>query len=83
MQKSMKGKKKKSIYRVVAYLKRDELDFLDDLAKDIHFNYGVHIFRTNLIEEIINAFKDMSQESKEDIEKELIRRFKEEKHKKE
>ena len=72
----MKNKENKNLnYRVVTFLEREELDFLDDLEKDIYFSHGIHIPRSKLIEEIIEAFKD--KESKETIEQELIEKFKE------
>lgn len=45
-------------YKVISFLNRQELDFLDKLEKDVYFTYGIHIPRTKLIEEIIAAFQD-------------------------
>lgn len=42
-------------YRVVAFLNRGEMDFLDELDKDIYFKYGVKISRSKLIEEIMGV----------------------------
>lgn len=67
-------KMKEKTYRVITFLKRQELDFLDELEKDIYFTHGIHIPRGKLVEEIIEAFK--GKESKEEIEKELVERFK-------
>lgn len=76
----MKDKTKPNQYRVVTFLKRQELDFLDELEKDFYFNYGIHIPRGKLVEEIIEAFKNKA--SKEEIEKELIEKFKGERNNK-
>ena len=72
-------KKKKRYLRVVTFLNRGELDYLDELAKDMYFKYGISIPRTKLIEEIIDAFKDITQMNQEEIEQDLIKRFKAEK----
>ena len=61
-------------YRVITFLDREKLDFLDELEKDIFFSHGIHIPRTKLIEEIIQAFK--SQNTKGVIVEDLIKRFK-------
>ncbi|MBN3040528.1 MAG: hypothetical protein JW867_05330 [Candidatus Omnitrophica bacterium] len=71
----MEKKIDKYTFRVVTFLNRRELDFLDELAKDIYFTHGIHIPRTKLIEEIIEAFNDSRSISKKDIEKDLVRRF--------
>jgi len=63
-------------YRVVTFLNREDLDFLDGLAKDLYFSYGINMPRTKLIEEIIDAFKQKG--NKESIEEELLKRFKKE-----
>lgn len=67
--------KEKKTYKVVSFLKREELDFLDNLEKDIYFGHGVHIPRTKLIEEIIEAFKDKGQLDRQALEQELLRMF--------
>jgi hypothetical protein len=69
--------KEKKTYRVVTFLHRQELDFLDELEKDFYFTYGIHIPRAKLIEEIIEAFKN--KQSKEAIEQELLEKLKHEK----
>jgi len=61
-------------YRVVTFLNREDLDFLDSVAKDLYFSYGINMPRTKLIEEIIDAFKQKG--NKESIEEELMKRFK-------
>ena len=72
-------KNKKRHYRVVTFLDREELDYLDELAKDMYFKYGINIPRTKLIEEIIDAFKDSTQMHQDETEQDLVKRFKQEK----
>ena len=71
-----------SQYKVITFLKRDELDFLDTLEKDLYFTHGVNIPRTKLIEEIINIVRGMEEKDRQAIEDELLRMFKEQKEQK-
>ncbi|MDD5595736.1 MAG: hypothetical protein PHY94_05780 [Candidatus Omnitrophica bacterium] len=73
---------KKNQYRVITFLNRQELDFLDELEKDIFFSHGIHIPRVKLIEEIIDAFKEKGALNKQRVEEELIKMYKEIKEKK-
>ena len=61
----MKNEKRR--YRVVTFLSREELDFLDEVTKDIYFSKGVNIPRTKLIEELIEAFHDKDKKEVEEI----------------
>jgi len=70
-----------SQYKVITFLKRDELDFLDTMEKDIYFAHGVNIPRTKLIEEIINIVRGMEEKDRQAIEDQLLRMFKEQKEK--
>jgi len=70
-------------YKVITFLKRDELEFLDGLEKDLYFTHGVNIPRTKLLEEIINIVRDMEAKDRQAIEEELLRMFKEDKDKEE
>ena len=67
---------KKNQYRVITFLNREELDFLDELEKDIYFSHGIHIPRVKLIEEIIKVFKEKGTLNKQAIEEELIMMYK-------
>ena len=67
------------LFKVVAFIERDELDFLDQISKDIYFTNGKKIPRTELIKEIIHLTKN-SQELKNLIEKELLSAKKEVSH---
>jgi hypothetical protein len=75
----MPNQSKGQKYRVVTFLKREELDFLDLLEKDIYFTQGIHIPRAKLIEEIIEAFREKGTLDKGAVEEELMERFKKEK----
>lgn len=68
-------KDKKRQYKVVTFLSREELDFLDEVTKDIYFSKGINIPRTKLIEELINAFRS-NESDKAAIEDMLIKRIK-------
>ncbi len=68
-------KKKDKLYRVVTFLDREELDFVDGLVKDIYFEYGIKIPRAKLLEEIVEALKQKESKNKESIEQELVRMF--------
>jgi hypothetical protein len=39
-------------HRVITFLTREELDFLDQLEKDIMFSTGMHISRSKIIENL-------------------------------
>lgn len=44
------------LHRVVTFLDRKELDFLDSVGKDILFSKGVKIARSTLLKELIDMF---------------------------
>ncbi len=60
-------KKKEMLYRVVTFLNRDELDFLDTLVKDLYFKYRIKVPRAKLIEEVIGEFKDKGTATKQEL----------------
>jgi len=68
-------KNQKRQFRVVTFLTREELDFLDEITKDIYFSKGINIPRTKLIEELINAFRGQDENDKKAIEEMLIKRL--------
>ena len=45
---------KTNTHRVVTFLTRDELEFLDKLEKDMMFSKGIHISRSKIIEDIVD-----------------------------
>ena len=57
---------KEILFKVVAFVNRQELDFLDQIVKDIFFTTGKKIPRADLIKEIIHLSKN-SQELKKEI----------------
>ena len=68
---------KQDKYKVVTFLNREELDFVDSVAKDLYFGHGIKIPRAKLVEEIIQAFRDKGTTDREIIEQELARIFRE------
>lgn len=58
---------KEILYKVVAFLDRNEIDFLDQVTKDLFFSTGKKVPRSELIKEII----DLSLKSK-DLKDEII-----------
>lgn len=55
------------LYKVVAFLDRNEMDFLDQVTKDLFFSTGKKVPRSELIKEII----DLSLKSR-DLKNEII-----------
>lgn len=47
-------KEKLNMHRVVTFLNREELEFLDKLERDMMFSNGTHISRSKIIEDIID-----------------------------
>jgi hypothetical protein len=71
----MSAEKLNRPYRVITFLNREDLDFLDELEKDMFFTHGIHIPRAKIIEEIIEAFHGSGMD-KDRMEEELLRKFK-------
>ena len=44
-------------HRVIASLKRDQVDFLDKIGKDALFSSGVKLSRTEILSAMVNALK--------------------------
>jgi len=49
--------RRESTHRVVTFLTREELDFLDKLEKDMMFSTGVYISRAKIIEDMVDLLK--------------------------
>lgn len=65
---------KKILYKVVSFVSRDELDFLDSITKDLYFSSGKKVPRSQIIKEIIHISKNINQFKKElirDLNKEI------------
>jgi hypothetical protein len=66
-----------NIQRVVTFLNRDEVDFLDKLGKDALFSTGLKLSRTKLIAWLIDFMKKLSVngeniKSEEDLENKIL-----------
>jgi len=57
---------KEILFKVVTFINRDELDFLDQISKDIYFSTGKKVPRADLLKEIIHLTKN-SDNFKKDI----------------
>jgi hypothetical protein len=65
---------KKILYKVVSFVSRDELDFLDGITKDLYFSSGKKVPRSQIIKEIIHISKNINHLKKEimqDLDKEM------------
>lgn len=47
------------LYKIVSFVSRDELDFLDKISKDIYFSTGRKIPRSQVIREVIQLAKQV------------------------
>lgn len=68
---------KREMSRIVAFLTRDEIDFIDKLAKDALFSTGHKLSRTDIVRAFIDAVKvkDINAEgihSKSELEHRLL-----------
>ncbi len=64
--------------KVVAFLNREEIDFLDKLGKDAWFSTGAKLSRTQIIEALVNLMMEMGVKangvnSKEELKKHILR----------
>lgn len=64
--------------KVVTFLNRDEIDFLDKLGKDAWFSTGMKLSRTQIIEALVNLMMEMGVKangvnSKEELKHHIIR----------
>ena len=50
-------KDKFTTHRVVTFLTREELDFLDKLERDMMFSTGIHIPRSKIIEDMVEILR--------------------------
>jgi hypothetical protein len=53
----IKMKDKLITHRVVTFLTREELEFLDKLEKDMMFSTGIHIPRSKILEDMVNILR--------------------------
>lgn len=80
--KSQEGLKEqgKQVHRVVTFLDRQQVDFLDKLGKDALFSTGVKFPRTRVISALIDLLRKVSLSgeglrSEQDLEERLIKRL--------
>jgi hypothetical protein len=50
-------KDKLTTHRVVTFLTREELEFLDKLERDMMFSTGTHIPRSRIIEDLVDILR--------------------------
>ena len=50
-------KDKLTTHRVVTFLTREELEFLDKLERDMMFSTGTHIPRSKIIEDMVEVLR--------------------------
>lgn len=55
----MNGPRKELKQKVVAFLNREEIDFLDKLGKDAWFSTGSKLSRTLIIEALVNLMMEL------------------------
>lgn len=51
--------KKQILFKVVSFINREELDFLDKIIKDLYFVIGKKVARSQVIKEIVHVSKDL------------------------
>ncbi len=51
--------KKQILFKVVSFINREELDFLDKIVKDLYFAIGKKVARSHVIKEIVHVSKDL------------------------
>ena len=61
------------LYRVVTFLNRKSLEFLDSLIKDVYFDYGIKISRAKLIKQIVDSLNNKGSEEKKSIEQSFVK----------
>ena len=47
-------------HRVIAFLNRDQVDFLDKLGKDAQFSSGIKLSRTQILAAMVNVLKRLN-----------------------
>ncbi len=68
-------------HRVITFLTRDELDFLDKIGKDALFSAGAKLSRSKVISAIVNVMRKLDIDgcglgSKKDLEGRIIKSLK-------
>jgi len=78
----MNAQAKKLKQKVVAFLNRQEIDFLDKLGNDAWFSTGMKLSRTQIIEALVNLMMELGVkgegvDSKEELKQRIIKAFEE------
>jgi hypothetical protein len=73
----MDERQKELKQKVVTFLNRDEIDFLDKLGKDAWFSTGMKLSRIQIIEALVNLMMQFHVQgkgvtNKEDLQKHII-----------
>jgi hypothetical protein len=55
-------KDEERLHRVVTFLNRKELDFLDNLSKDILFSIGVKVARSTVLRNLVDLYLEPTKE---------------------
>ena len=68
-------------HRVITFLTRDELDFLDKVGKDALFSAGTKLSRSKIISAIVNVIRKLNLDgrnlnSKKELESRIIKAIK-------
>ena len=58
----IQGSEKKQVHRVVTFLDREQVDYLDKMGKDALFSTGVKFPRTRIISALINVARNAGLE---------------------
>ena len=64
-------------HRVITFLTREELDFLDKLGKDALFSVGVKLSRSKIISAVVNVIRKLNIDacglsSKKELERRIV-----------
>lgn len=51
--------KKQILFKVVSFINREELDFLDKIVKDLYFVTGKKVARSQVIKEMVHVSKSL------------------------
>lgn len=59
MRKMKEYSKKQILFKVVSFINREELDFLDKIVKDLYFVTGKKVARSQVIKEIVHVSRSL------------------------
>lgn len=71
----------RSAHRVITFLNRDEVDFLDKIGKDALFSTGTKLSRSKVISAVVNVIRKLEIEgygvkSRKELEKKILNAIK-------